>query len=63
MLNAFHNLVGNWGMAVILLTVVVRLLVLPLNIYSYKSMRVMQLLQPKIQVLREKYKDDQQKQQ
>ncbi len=63
LLNSFYTLVGNWGVAVILLTVVVRLLVLPLNIYSYKSMRVMQVLQPKIQALREKYKDDQAKQQ
>lgn len=63
MLKSFYKILGNWGLAVIFLTVVVRLLVLPLNIYSYKSMRVMQELQPQIQVLREKYKDDQQKQQ
>ncbi|MBX3020478.1 MAG: membrane protein insertase YidC [Bdellovibrionales bacterium] len=63
MLNWFHALVGNWGVAIILLTVVVRILVLPFNVYSYKSMQAMQKIQPLIQGLKEKYKDDQQKQQ
>ena len=63
LLKWLYGLVGNWGLAVIGLTLMVRLLVLPLNIYSYKSMKVMQKLQPQIQALREKYKDDQQKQQ
>lgn len=63
MLKWFYALVGNWGVAIILLTLCVRLLVLPFNIYSYKSMKAMQAIQPKIQALRERYKDDQQKQQ
>lgn len=54
---------GNWGFAIILLTLMVRLLVLPANLYSFKSMKSMQTIQPKLQALREKYKDDQQKQQ
>jgi len=63
LLRWFYGLVGNWGVAIICLTVVVRLLVLPINIYSFKSMRAMQAIQPQIQAMREKYKDDQQKQQ
>ena len=63
LLKAFYGIVGNWGIAIILLTLLVRLLVLPVNLYSYKSMRAMQALQPQIQALKEKYKDDQQKQQ
>lgn len=63
MLRWFYELVGNWGVAIILLTIVVRLMVLPFNVYSYKSMKAMQVIQPKIQALREKYKDDQAKQQ
>lgn len=63
LLRWFYSVVGNWGLAIILLTVVVRLLVLPFNLYSYKSMRAMQAVQPQIQALREKYKDDQQGQQ
>lgn len=63
MLKWFYALVGNWGVAVVLLTIVVRILVLPFNVYSYKSMKKMQVIQPKIAALRERYKDDQQKQQ
>jgi YidC/Oxa1 family membrane protein insertase len=63
MLKWFYAMVGNWGVAVVLLTVCVRLVVLPFNIYSYKSMKAMQAIQPQIQALKEKYKDDQQKQQ
>lgn len=61
LLNWFYGLVGNWGAAIILLTILVRVLVLPFNVYSFKSMKAMQALQPKIQALRERYKDDQQK--
>lgn len=63
MLNWFHGLVGNWGVAVILLTICVRFMVLPFNVYSYKSMKAMQVIQPQIQALRDRYKDDQAKQQ
>jgi YidC/Oxa1 family membrane protein insertase len=56
LLRFFHELSGNWGWAIILLTLLVRVLVLPFNIYSYKSMRAMQAVQPQIQALREKYK-------
>jgi YidC/Oxa1 family membrane protein insertase len=54
-LNQFAN---NWGIAIILLTLVVRLVVLPFNLMSYKSMKKMQLIQPKLKILREQYKDD-----
>jgi len=63
MLKWFYALVGNWGAAIVLLTIVVRILVLPFNVYSYKSMKKMQVIQPQIAALKEKYKDDQQKQQ
>ncbi len=62
-LKWFYALVGNWGAAIILLTILVRLIVLPFNVYSYKSMKKMQEIQPQIARLRERYKDDQQKQQ
>ncbi|MEN0057837.1 MAG: membrane protein insertase YidC [Bdellovibrio sp.] len=57
-MKAFHTFVGNWGVAIILLTLLVRLCVLPFNIMSFKSMKAMQKVQPIIQSLREKYKDD-----
>lgn len=53
-----HAQVGNWGVAIILLTLMVRILVLPLNISTFKSTKKMQKLQPVIASLRERYKDD-----
>ena len=53
-----YKLCHNWGMAIILLTFVIRLALLPINIKSYKSMKVMQKLQPKIKEIRETYKSD-----
>ncbi len=58
-LQFFYNSVfPNWGLAIILLTILVRILVLPFNIASYKSMKKMQVIQPMIQSLRERYKDE-----
>jgi len=54
----FYSLVGNWGFAIILLTLLVRALVLPFNLMSYRSMKGMQKIQPILASLREKYKDD-----
>ncbi len=53
-------LTGSVGWAVILLTVLVRLVLHPLTRYSLKSMKRMQALAPQIEVLRRKYKDNQQ---
>lgn len=58
LLQWFHTVIPNWGVAIILLTVLVRLLVLPFNVTSYRSMKRMQTIQPKIQSLRERYKDN-----
>ncbi|AFY03451.1 membrane protein insertase YidC [Bdellovibrio bacteriovorus] len=57
-MKAAHSVVGNWGFAIIILTLLVRLCVLPFNIMSFKSMKAMQKVQPIIQNLREKYKED-----
>ena len=57
-LRIFHKITGNWGFAIVLLTFLVRLLLLPLNIRSYKSMKIMQKIQPQLQGLREKHKKD-----
>ncbi len=54
----FYGIVGNWGVAIILLTLLVRALVLPFNLMSYKSMKGMQTIQPILAGLRERYKDD-----
>ena len=57
-LNGLYNLCGNWGWSIVILTLFVRLCLLPINVKSYKSMKIMQKLQPKIKELREKYKSD-----
>lgn len=57
-LKWFYSLVGNWGWAIILLTIFVRLFVLPFNVMSFKSMKAMKVIQPEIQKLKEKHKDD-----
>lgn len=57
-MKAFHSFIPNWGLAIILLTLLVRLCVMPFNIMSFRSMKSMQKVQPVLQGLREKYKDD-----
>ena len=57
-LKWFYKYTHNYGLAIILLTVVIKILFWPLTHMSYESMRRMQKLQPHIQRLREKYKDD-----
>jgi YidC/Oxa1 family membrane protein insertase len=54
----FYGYVGNFGVAIILLTVIIKLLFWPLTQKSYTSMKSMQKLQPEMQRLREKYKND-----
>lgn len=58
LMRFFFGLTGNWGVAIIGLTLVVRAVVLPFNLYSFKSMKVMQQIQPQIQSAKEKFKDD-----
>ncbi|PTL77137.1 membrane protein insertase YidC [Vitiosangium sp. GDMCC 1.1324] len=58
----FHGLVGNWGVAIILLTVLVKLLLLPLTHRSMVSMEAMKKLQPRIEEVRKKYADDRERQ-
>jgi YidC/Oxa1 family membrane protein insertase len=61
LLEKFHALSGNWGVAIILLTVTVKLLFFPLSAASYKSMAKMKLVTPRLTKLREQYAHDRQK--
>ncbi len=61
LLKSFYGMVGNYGVALILLTVLIKIVYFPLTQKSFKSMRKMQDLQPKIAVLREKHRDDPQR--
>jgi YidC/Oxa1 family membrane protein insertase len=62
LLRALHSLIPNYGVAIILLTVLVRVVTTPLTMKQMRSMERMRALQPKLQELREKYPDDRQKQ-
>lgn len=63
LLSAIFHWVGNWGVAIILLTVIIKLVFYPLSAASYKSMAKMRVLAPKLQALKETYGDDRQKMQ
>ncbi len=60
-LEKIHGFVGNWGWSIVLLTVLIKLLFFKLSEAQYKSMARMRKLQPRITVLKERYKDDKQK--
>jgi len=53
--------IANYGVAIILLTVVIKMLLYPLTVKQVKSMKAMQELAPKIKALQEKYKDNKEK--
>jgi YidC/Oxa1 family membrane protein insertase len=60
-LNLSNKVTHNYGVDIILLTILIKIIFYPLSVKSYKSMKEMQKLQPLIAKLREKYKDDRQK--
>ena len=57
-LSWIHNVIGNWGWSIILLTVLIKAVFYPLSAASYKSMAGMKKLQPRIKTLKERYKED-----
>jgi YidC/Oxa1 family membrane protein insertase len=57
-LEWIYKLVGNWGWAIILLTVLIKAIFFPLSAASYKSMAKMRVLTPKLMKLKETYADD-----
>ena len=59
--NFLHLFIPNYGFVIVVFSLIIKLLVYPLTKQSYQSMKKMQLLQPKIAEIKEKYKDDQQK--
>lgn len=60
-LDFLGRLFGNYGVAIIILSILIKVVLYPLTRKSYQSMREMQTLQPKITVLREKYSKDPQR--
>ena len=60
-LQAIHGIVGNWGWAIIVLTVILKGIFFPLSAASYKSMAKMKLLTPRLTQLKERFGDDKQR--
>lgn len=60
-LASIFDLVPNYGIAIIILTVLIKLILLPLGIKQIKSMQAMQAIQPRVKELQKKYKGDKQK--
>jgi YidC/Oxa1 family membrane protein insertase len=56
-----HSFIPNYGLVIILFSIILKLLLNPLTVSSMKSMRKMQALQPMMEEIKEKYKEDQQK--
>jgi YidC/Oxa1 family membrane protein insertase len=63
LMNFFYKLVGNFGVAILLTTVVVKILFFPLANKSFESMSKMKKLQPELKKLQERFKDDKPRQQ
>jgi YidC/Oxa1 family membrane protein insertase len=62
-LKFLHKYISNYGLVIIILSLLVNTLVLPFTIKSYKSQAEMKRIQPELKVIKEKYKTDMQKQQ
>jgi len=60
LLNAFHEIFGNWGWAIIFLTITVKAVFFKLSEMSYKSMAKMRKVAPRIQKMKEQFGDDRQ---
>lgn len=60
-LQFFYTFIPNWGVSIILLTLLIRLITFPLQYKSFISMKKLQLVQPELTKIREKFKDDPQR--
>jgi YidC/Oxa1 family membrane protein insertase len=60
-LQWLYGWLGNWGLAIIALTIIIKAIFFPLSAASYKSMAKMRLISPKLQKLKEQYGDDRMK--
>jgi YidC/Oxa1 family membrane protein insertase len=61
LMENIHKVLGNWGWTIIALTILIKLLFFPLSAASYRSMAKMKTVTPKMQSIRERFKDDPQK--
>jgi YidC/Oxa1 family membrane protein insertase len=59
--NFLHGIIPNYGLVIVLFSLIIKLVLYPLTKQSFQSMKKMQLLQPKIAEIKEKYADDKEK--
>ena len=57
-IDQLHKIIGNWGWTIIVFTILIKLLFFPLSAAGFKSMARIKLVTPKMQAIRERYKDD-----
>ncbi|MCC2954673.1 membrane protein insertase YidC [Massilia sp. IC2-477] len=62
-MDHLHSLLGNWGWTIVALTILIKLAFFPLSAAGYRSMAKMRVVTPKMQAIRERYKNDPQKMQ
>jgi len=60
-LQYFYNLTGNYGIAIIILSILLQIIIFPLGLKSYKAMAIMKKIQPEMQAIQIKYKNEPQK--
>ena len=58
LMDKLHGFTGNWGWAIVLLTIIVKIVLFPLNNAAYKSMAKMRAVAPKLEALKKQYGDD-----
>ena len=58
LMNQIHALLGNWGWTIIVFTILIKLLFFPLSAAGYRSMAKIKVVTPKMQAIRERYKND-----
>ncbi|MCX7641509.1 MAG: membrane protein insertase YidC [Elusimicrobiales bacterium] len=61
LLKKFYNLTNNYGIAIVLLSILVQIVMLPLTFKSYKAMAIMKKMQPEMKSIQERYKKDPQR--
>jgi YidC/Oxa1 family membrane protein insertase len=57
-MSLFHGWIGNWGVSIILLTIMIKMLFFPLSAASYRSMAKMRVVAPKLEKIKQQYGDD-----
>lgn len=61
LMELIHGLIGNWGWTIVVFTISIKLALFPLSAAGYRSMAKMKVVTPKMQAVRERYKNDPQK--